>query len=386
MNELVESIDKEIQSLKNEIENLSQPILSSVIDEKQEEINEEKKKLEILFNMKFELGGITSLETEKDSLGNQINDLHIQLKNSGNEGYTNSEFKELISNMNNLKNEYKEIENSYENKRRERDEIQSKITELQFRANSLKEKRLKIAQSEASLVETVKAIKQTDDDIKSLKSDITERERHINLIQNELDDLKLNKGSKMKEITLQKTEADTKWSNINEQYIEWGRIKKTITNDKIDTDAVYELKIKIDDVIKQEQAIIKEIESLEQHIEQIKKALLDISSGDKRVEMFRKGKKLKEEIIVLKEKIKEFRKFEDEIKEVRERKKRLSEQKEEISGKYNKDQGYLFRLKDDKMTTKLELKKPGYKDITKNLADKEVRYTLSKLMAQEITE
>lgn len=146
------------------------------------------------------------------------------------------------------------------------------------------------------------------------------------------------------------------------------------------------MQIKINDILKQEKAVSSEIEKLEKSIEEIKKSIIDISAGDKRVDNLRKGKILLEEITNIKQSLKDKCKFEEEIKDVRERKMILTDQFDKLKDTYNQTGGYNTRLKDDLKNTKYELGNSRYKDITKHLADLEVRCALAKLMTQEVSE
>ena len=386
INELITLTDKEIITIKEQIEELSQPILPAVLDQKESEITEEKEKLNKYIQMKYELSSLVNIEWEISKIDSQIQDLEETRRRSGDEGYTHEEERELIEKVSKLKKEYIRLEDEYEDKRIERENIQKIITDLQFKANELKEQRLKITQNWASLVETVNIINSTEAEIVSLKREICERQDCIEIAQKEIDELKNNKEDKMKEIIAQKAEVDEKWDSIAEHYIDCGRIKKTIINDKIDTDEIYSLQTQINDVIKKEQSYVTEIEATEQKIEQIKKTLTDLLNGDKRVELFRRGKKLKSDIVEVKEKIKKFRQYDEQIKDVKETKSRLNLTYTELKDRYNRACGYKVRLLDDCKVTEMEIRNPKYKDITRNLMDKEVRHTLAKLVAQEVSE
>lgn len=102
--------------------------------------------------------------------------------------------------------------------------------------------------------------------------------------------------------------------------------------------------------------------------------------------MLRRGKKLLEEITEHKDSIRKKCQYEDELKDIRSRKQKVNEQLGKLKDTFNQTSGYNVRLDDDLKQTKFELKNSRYKDITKKLADVEIKYTLAKLMAQEVSE
>jgi hypothetical protein len=357
-----------------------------VFIQKQTEIENELAKLDKLNDMRTEISGLRHYEREINNQDIIGQDFTEKLKDSGNDGYTYSQYKELQKSLSGLKQEQKDIENTYEEQRKARDEIQEEITTLQFEANGLCEKRLKITQTNASLVESVKVMKSMESDISTMRVDITTREQSLLNIQNELAELTLNKKNTMTELNQRKSIVDKSWAIIQEPYLECGHLLKSIQTDKINEDEIKIVEVHITDISKQEFDTIKQITKLEGQLEDIKKAILEISGGDRRVDLLRKGKQIFEEIKKIKESLKKKCKHEDEIKEVKHRKINLTTDLEKLKDVYNQTCGYNIRLADDLRSTQLELSNTRYKDITRKLADIEIKHSLAKLMAQEVAE
>ena len=386
VNDLISTVDQEITDVKAEIDDLSQPIEDSVFKQKHEEMQQEQSKLEEMQEIKSQIAGLNHYKLEIESLEDTLNTLTKDLKKAGNEGYTNAQYKALVSELDTLKQNHKKCENEYEEQRRIRDETQENISNLQFEANNLRERKLKITQTNASLVESVKVMHSMESDISSLSSEISQRVENLDKIKTSIRQKVEQKEAVMKEISESKLKTESRWANISEPYFESGRLIKAIKNDKIDQDEISIVQVQIKEILASEKSHTQVIDTLEKKLEEIKKEIIDISGGDKRVELLRKGKQLHEEIGKIKQNLADKCKHEDDIKNIREQKMVLNESLEKIKDTYNQTSGYNIRLTDDLRSINFDLKNSKYKDITKNLTNFEVSHSLAKLMAQEASE
>ena len=386
VNDVIETLETEINQIGKEIEKLSQPVAQSELEQILKDITEEESKIELFNDMKSQMQYCILRESELACITDKIQKEKAKLKESGNEGYTQSEYKTLWTKLSKLKVSYKQYESDYEKRRQERDDMQEKIANLQFEANSLREARLKIIQTNASLVESIKIMNSMEKDIKIMKEDITKRQNSLSTLKQQIEKQNDTKHKAMKDIQKQKIEVDEKWGKMNESYIESARLLKTIKNDKIDEDEIQELRERVKDALKREKEAVYNIDQLEKSLESIKKSITEISAGDKRVAMLKTGKELLSEIVKIKENLREKCKFEDEIKESNQHKRQLTNTLNELKGHYNQKSGYKLGLKNQERQYMFDLKNKKYQDIVKSIADREIKYSLCKIMAQEISE
>lgn len=386
INDLVREIDHEIEGVNLEMEELSQPITDIVINQKQVEIEKEEAKIDILSALKTDISKFNYYEQEIKRYGFNLTALNDKLKESKQEGYTQKQYKALTFKLSKQKKEQKKLEKEYELQRQERDEAQEQITNLQFEANNLRERRLKITQTNASLVESTKVMHSMEKDIATFKSEIINRESSFEEIKLEISQLKQQKNSTISDLRTTKDTIEKAWNFIEEPYIECGRQIKAIKNDKINNDEIDLVKIEIETIKKEQIKTGETITKLENLTEEIKKVINSITGGDRRSELLRKGESLHEQIKKLKDSLKKNCKHEDEIKEVRYRKKDLVEKLDGLKGIYNEKTGYNIRLHNDLKNKRMQLRHNKFKEITKSMSDLQIKTALAKMMSQEISE
>jgi chromosome segregation protein len=384
--EVVKGVEEEIEVVEKMVEELSQPVGEVVLKEKEKEITERQKEMESLMEMRAEIVGLAHFELEIERIEDAIVSVRKELKRDGYEGYTYEMYTKLLDQLNKLKMEYRECENEYEEERKLRDEMQEQISTLQFESNSLNDRKLKITQRDACLVEFVKAMNSLESDIHSLRAEIKEREQKLAQTKALVAQRISEKESKMVEITSKKVKMSQKWKNVSENYSESGRLLKSISVENLSVEDFTQFKAKLQSTITLESTTSAQIEQLEKALDASKKEISEIAGGDIRVDMLRKGRKLHNEIKSIDEDLRKKCKNEEEIKLMKETKARLSEEFNELKDRFNRQNGYNIRLSDDLKSIKLDLKDPKYKDISRKLVDLEVRYTLAKLMAQEVSE